>query len=162
MTDIDVLDTLDVVLDDMAEFYEDKALFAKYNVFEAVSIAMKRILANPCGDCISRDAALSKSKMIRDKDGEWQLVIDKKDIEWMEAVTPADKWIPVGERLPDKDGEYLVCYEQGYADDFDAKGVGITPFNTETDAFGFGRSDFNDIPVIAWMPLPERYKEGEE
>lgn len=60
-------------------------------------------------------------------------------------------WIPVSERLPDDFGEYLVTKkaigwncEEYYSND-------IAYFDNE----GFHKAD----KVLAWMPLPEPYRE---
>lgn len=53
-----------------------------------------------------------------------------------------NKWIPVTERLPEKDGQYLVTVKKGYM--LIGLWCGI-------------KEDWGN--VIAWMPLPEPYKE---
>ena len=60
-------------------------------------------------------------------------------------------WIPVTERLPEEDGRYLCTYKN------DAYGDGI--------CIDFGLYEDGEWYVsgaIAWMPLPEPYKEGAE
>ena len=54
------------------------------------------------------------------------------------------EWIPVSERLPDKDGDYLVTTVKGNVDiaEYYARGLKSKP------------------QVRAWMPLPEPYKEA--
>ena len=54
------------------------------------------------------------------------------------------EWIPVSERLPEKDGQYLVTYDRE-----DEIKVNISYF----DRHGFWVGN-----VVAWMPLPEPYK----
>ena len=56
----------------------------------------------------------------------------------------ATTWIPVSERLPEEDGLYLVYTEEQPF---------VCPF--EDGEFFIGE-------VLAWMPLPEPYKEVEE
>lgn len=52
------------------------------------------------------------------------------------------EWIPKKERLPDKDGRYLVTDTAGK----------VCTINVDTKKYyGFGS-------VVAWMPLPEPYK----
>ena len=79
-------------------------------------------------------------------------------------------WIPVWERLPDDDGEYLVCYENGYREDHSFPEIGIQSFDVNCNGFGewidyyhpetlgFVDSDWSEIKVKAWMPLPLVYQ----
>lgn len=65
-------------------------------------------------------------------------------------------WIPVDERLPEEQGEYLVTYHPCYRDDMARQScdVGIDIFRRKT---GWANSKFQK--VIAWMPFPERYED---
>lgn len=56
-----------------------------------------------------------------------------------------NKWIPVSERLPEEHGGYLVTVKYGYV----------------TRALWVGDAE-NWKGVIAWMPLPEPYKQEVE
>lgn len=64
-----------------------------------------------------------------------------------------NRWIPVSERLPDyneevliTDGKYVTIDERYFLE------------NTEDgEAYTWGINGWND--VVAWMPLPEPYKE---
>ena len=57
-------------------------------------------------------------------------------------------WIPCSERLPEKEGKYLVTLDKWNIVSFaDFKNLKYNPH-------------FN-APVIAWQPLPEPFKEGE-
>lgn len=51
-------------------------------------------------------------------------------------------WIPVSERLPEKDDLYLICFDDG-----------------EYDLVYFCKGAFSYSGVIAWLPLPEPYRE---
>ena len=58
-----------------------------------------------------------------------------------------DEWIPVSERLPEKNTKvYLACCDDGY----------VTSIMYDS-----GRWLINGTNIIAWMPLPEPYKEKE-
>ena len=84
-----------------------------------------------------------------------------------------DRWIPVTEALPKEDGEYLVTYESGYAEDYGFDPIGIAPFEVDCEGFGIWQERFHpvslgslgsewvDIQVTAWRPLPEAYTEKE-
>ena len=66
----------------------------------------------------------------------------------------ASQWISCSERLPEEDGEYLTWirydgHEFMSIEDFECSGL-LAQWNFE------GR---NGDEVIAWMPLPEAYKE---
>ena len=85
-----------------------------------------------------------------------------------------DRWIPVTERLPEEDGNYLVTFESGYAEDYELDPIGIAPFEVDCEGFGIWQesfdpvslgslgSDWVDIQVTAWRPLPAPYQEDEE
>lgn len=90
------------------------------------------------------------------------------------AELEKDRWIPCSERLPD-DGydRFYMCtvenheedppmfcqYEEGY-------GFGFWNYIYDEHTLGFVDSEFKTNEelgyekVVAWMPLPEPYKEG--
>ena len=81
----------------------------------------------------------------------------------------APKWIPfTADTMPKKDGEYLIIYEDGYAEDYDLVGrVGVADFYVDCEAFGYWQErydpvslgfvdcDFTEIKVKKWMPIPK-------
>ena len=74
----------------------------------------------------------------------YALQIAVNSIEELAERREADRWIPVRERLPEKDGKYIV--DVGWKIDIDV-------FDTDgTEFIGGGNS------VIAWKPLPKHYK----
>ena len=88
---------------------------------------------------------------------------------------PEQRWIPISEGLPEEDGDYLVTFERGYRDDYGLDPIGIAPFEVDCEGFGIWQENFHpvslgslgsewvDIRVTAWRPLPEPYRsEGEE
>ena len=71
---------------------------------------------------------------------------------------PGIGWIPCSERLPEEKGKYLVTYHPCYWDNVkDEIRVGIDTFRGRTT---WAKKKFQR--VIAWMPLPEPYKEEED
>lgn len=89
------------------------------------------------------------------------------------TIEPKQKWISCKERLPNESEEYLVCPSNKELEAWsELSEVMIIPYDADCEAFGwwtdqydpitFGYvdSDFNDIDVLAWMPLPTTYKEG--
>lgn len=83
-----------------------------------------------------------------------------------------DSWHAIAkDGLPKKDGDYLVCYEEGYREDYSLDEIGIAPFEVDCEGFGiwvesFDKhtlgslgSDWTEIKATAWKPLPEPYQE---
>ena len=94
-----------------------------------------------------------------DKDTVYEYYDDGIDVAISEAATfPAadvePRWIPVSERLPEKQGWYLVtridCGEYKFVDD--------SFLFLEDD----GTPHWSYKHVVAWQPLPEPYEEGEQ
>ena len=56
-------------------------------------------------------------------------------------------WIPVSERFPEKNGLYLVCYEN---------------LNCYPSKCLFLNGKFNDTHILVWQPLPEPYRKEKE
>lgn len=102
-------------------------------------------------DLIDRQAAISdfewcKSQAI-DKD-KWQEAIDR-----IKALPVAQRWIPVSERLPDKCVNVLV--------QLDGDWIEISALIGDVWQNQWGLyCPTND--VVAWMPLPEPYKESSD
>ena len=99
-------------------------------------------IANECLECAAEHEQLA----------EWLTELQER--------READRWIPVSERLPEYSDNYLVFVDDGYID------IGVYHSDKEEwslcDAHGFYWAKDKGIGVIAWKPLPEPYKEGED
>lgn len=80
--------------------------------------------------------------------------------QWFEHLPSAEtKWIPVSERLPEPNQYVLMTTAWGSV----TIGERIYPSINNTVYFihdGNTNAELDD--VLAWMPLPEPYKEGEQ
>lgn len=102
-------------------------------------------------DLISRQATidyLMTNMNWHDEDGYTVEDADEKRAiitDLINGVTSAqpDRWIPVSERLPEKTGKYLVTVKNG---------------NVYATAYCAMDKKFN-CAAVAWMELPEPYKE---
>ena len=64
------------------------------------------------------------------------------------------RWIPVSEWMPDEEGEFTACFDDGYITTL-TYGMVIDRMDWDLSA------EWRVGEVIAWMPLPEPYKESE-
>lgn len=73
----------------------------------------------------------------------------------LSKVPSAQQWIPCSERMPKTDENVLVCTDDG----------SITDGYLCTDGYGWfiscGEDYATNNQIVAWMPLPEPYKEGD-
>lgn len=117
--------------------------------------------SEPCEDAVNREAVdeLSKALVHTTRDKADFLCNFWEGLQKLPPVTPKQRWIPVSERLPEPDRKdetgndiaFLVQTEWG-------------TFFTATYDGNWCHVDSSilvDSEVIAWMPLPEPYKEGE-
>lgn len=123
-------------------------------------------------DSISRQAAIETAENVAyavDEHGsaEGWLAMLVNSLEILPSTQPKNDWIPISERLPEANGRYLVTrglnacgslwnriYIANYSDLMGIKSVrGWWRGNV-------GKSDFERLnDVLAWMPLPEPYRE---
>lgn len=85
----------------------------------------------------------------------WIKYVKDDGCEWFDN---GNKWIPVSEKLPEEDGQYLITVkykpEADYEDIYAEHGEWT---DGRWDMFCFGHcGEVEDI--IAWMPLPKPYK----
>lgn len=74
-------------------------------------------------------------------------------IEALEANKPENEWIPISERLPE-DGEWAIwCSNDGV--------IGIARFKEDCYNHFYPNETIFDLEdAVAWMPLPEPYKDS--
>lgn len=134
--------------------------------------------AQPCEDCISREAVLGhicEDKECYKEECKGRTLKRCPDLQWvfdLPSVTPQQPaWIPVSERLPEVNGSYLTTIKGiGYYNrirsfanslhkidkyDFSSKKAGWYFYDSEC---GY----IEETDVIAWMPLPKPYTESED
>lgn len=70
----------------------------------------------------------------------------------IKATLEKEKWIPVTERLPEKEGNYLVVKDKKPNDYI----IDIAKWSSETE---FNNGFYKAMEVLAWRPLPEYYRE---
>ena len=93
------------------------------------------------------DADALKEDLTRFYDNE---VTARKLIDEQPTIQPEPHWIPVTERLPKEDGNYLVSGKWGSG----KEAVGDCLFSVED---GYFQTAWN-FDVLAWCELPEPYK----
>lgn len=70
-------------------------------------------------------------------------------LRYIERIPSAPSWIPVAERLPEVGEWVIVCDTTGDVD-----------MNIKNDSGEFFKEWGSKKEIVAWMPLPEPYKEG--
>ena len=140
--------------------------------FEALDMAIKALEQEPCEDTISRQAAISHVDDVPYiKDHPTVGLLWKAWIESLPSAQPEQRWIPCSERLPEEYGEFLVTMtEKAKAKDlgFDIDETYIMKMRYNSNGWQLPRripSWINKAvkdEVLAWMPLPEPYKGGEQ
>lgn len=75
--------------------------------------------------------------------------------------TIMQEWMPVGERLPEESDPVLLYYERDSWQD--NKRLRVKDIDKGWQWDGFWHVDgVSGVKAIAWMPLPQPYKEGEK
>ena len=127
----------------------------------------------PCDDSISRTDLIAVMHLIMDdakigdNDEDYESLDDIKQqyieiVKGMVSVKPEVKWIPVSERLP-KNHENVLIYLSSNQITIGLYNSHILPFRDKPIGWGADAPhDWTSDEVIAWMPLPEPYKEESE
>lgn len=90
-------------------------------------------------------------------------------IDAIEQQPKVGEWIPCSERLPElyrvdmeSEGEYYMISDSVIITDGERASISEYEIDDE-DCRGWFAHDFEEIEdVIAWMPIPEPYRQGEE
>lgn len=115
-------------------------------------------------DLISREAAREAIEKLMDIHFDRQVVLAKaRDaiVSLPSADRPTGRWIPTSEGLPDSGDTFLVTVMVGTERETDV----ASSFGSYIDGFWDTFTDWiedEECHVLAWMPLPEPYKGGEE
>lgn len=100
----------------------------------------------------------------------WRKSLEERGCDFFDD---GNRWIPVSERLPEEDKEVLISYryKEGEGDTSNVS-VDITTYGqmyfggNKVGNHKHWRAPFeyfeSNYEVIAWMPLPEPYQEGEK
>ena len=101
---------------------------------------------------MTRDEAVKVLKMV-EAHGSLVKEAKEKAIEALEEQEP--RWIPVGERLPEKQDCYLVTtkWKGNYSGD--------VYIETNMAVYREKQKEWDCVDVIAWMPLPKPYESQE-
>lgn len=111
-------------------------------------------------DTISRAAAINaicEDGTRLERQGKYTMTMaerKQRDADILDALPSAQQWIPCKTALPEHDGEYLVT-KKSFG--WNCTGYIETDIARYEKKNGWHKAD----QVIAWMPLPEPYKDGE-
>lgn len=140
--------------------FVDFAIQSRFNdcsemTHRALQEAIKLIKQEASEDCISRKYILDKIHSENDMDkienSNLFAIHYANLVKNAPSVTPATRWIPVSERLPEEMGTYMTTIDYGEH--------GLVP----GQRYYYGRGlKWNDECVIAWQPLPKHYVEEKE
>lgn len=124
-------------------------------------------------DLIKRDSALKGyDTVLSILDSAVNAVSEAKAIVLQYGSEPAQQWIPCSERLPEKEDVYLVtfdkkCLLENEADVSDMYWVDgkwqyamIEHYEHKMPKLIV--EPIEELKVVAWMPLPKAYQEGED
>lgn len=126
-------------------------------------------------DCISRQAAIDALDKRFDSipmNQTTEILLLRKDLRELPSAQPEQRWIPCSERFPEEDTEVLISYRYKEGEgDTDHVNIDITSYGTvcfggrEIHTLKEWRQPFDyfhaNYEVIAWMPLPEPYREDD-
>ena len=107
-------------------------------------------------DLISRQWLLDLYETPRGRDGvDWKVPLEvvQQNIKDAPSAEAVQEWIPVSEKLP-KDSNMVLVTRYGY--------IELGKYENGEWFFGLDSLWLKTYGIIAWMPLPEPWKDGEE
>ena len=120
----------------------------------------------PCGDAVSRQAAIDALDKRFDSvpmEQTTEILMLRKDLRELPSAQPEQRWIPCKERLPEED-HWLGGSGKQFSDD-----VLISILNSDDEdewvdvSYTIDGEWTLELPrhckILAWMPLPEPYRE---
>ena len=125
------------------EFLKDNPIY-KYAMLHAEHLVKHGVDISEKWETATQNAAALNEAYLRGRQ-------DERDRFARYQEESNNSWIPCSERLPKKDGVYIVTTDSKHKEC-----RVITAFFNEKD------NDFHEVGVIAWQPLPEPYKEKQK
>ena len=125
---------------------------------------MTDLIDRQVNDLIGREKAINTAHSMR-KVCDTDNIDDYHDliVAALKDLPPSQHWILCSERLPEEDGQYLITVKYKHVNDNyeDIYAEHGEWYDSRWDMFCFGHcGEVEDI--IAWMPLPEPYEDGEQ
>ena len=91
--------------------------------------------------------------------------VTPNDIMRFPSAQPEQRWIPCEHELPEDYTDVLVWFEYFRYGDYNClyQTYGIGSYSTEYDSWMINHeTGWHKLRVVAWTPLPEPYKGGEQ
>lgn len=112
---------------------------------------------------------ISKDRLIWWLEYKWQTTSNYQEalsfaevIECVKGMKPVNEWVPCSERLPDRNGNYLVTV-RSYDETANIDFLTVDHANSDGGFLHYATKKFvtakRGSVAIAWQPLPEPYKE---
>ena len=120
--------------------------------------AIKSLEQKPCEDAVSKEDVLAEIIRFSTEEGAsvecQQLYCDVNNMPPVTPATPAQRWIPVSERLPEENKTVIASTKYGVYSE-----ARYTKEDGWEWAYESGADYWVELEyVTAWMPLPESYK----